>query len=71
MIDIQDKENVHVLEMETSGVLVNHEKPKKWMWRALVSRPAKINEYFELELSWPGQSTDSLGASGPSVHKEA
>ena len=28
MIEIQENENVNVLELETSGVLVNHKKPK-------------------------------------------
>ena len=44
---------------------------KREKWPALVSRLAKNNEYLELELSWSGQPTVSLGAGGPGVHKEA
>ena len=71
MVDLQEKEDDNTLRIESSIVLLNRDKPKKWMWRALVSKPAKINEYIKLELSWFGQPMVSSGTSGPGVHKKA
>ena len=54
MVDMPENDTSSSLGKETNLAVLNYGKSKKWKWRALVSRPAKINEYLELELPWFG-----------------